>query len=568
MDYMDCMDDKISQARDDVQSIFLVKNNLDIVGDDRNKMFRWVYNDDDDDDEIFGQDNYAMDSPRSSSDLEQPRAVLRITTSHVPKDPEQGFLFGRDPTACDILLDYPFVSKKQFCIQADQRYNTIFLKNLSCSGTCVRLMKTGVSVRLMKSRLNLGDYESTEVDLGENNKFEIHRCYDPIRWMHYCARLRQLPALRQVTLAQIPEQISRPPRFYLRGPLLHEGTKAQLFTVYEKNSKQRLVMKVYHKPEHTGWQEAKILERLKHRNIVRFVAYKTSSHSPEELIMEYADGPTLEEVLDDDQPLRADEIQDILLQLLEAVAYMEDEGITHHNLKLSNVILAQRDPTTIKLVDFNEATDKTRINSYSSPTSSIVDRPDMFAVGLMAHELLLGQSPSSPAADLLNWLLCEDPARRPSAREAIGHVYFGSMATPDDAWTDSTTPAYESSIEPMLPEQTSLRTESTEAPVVHKLWRGYLRLEWNGKRIAYRPRQGSLNVTHLVAGTISRAQLRHYFKTHPKVAKTRVWWRHNVSGTFMSIDGDDILSLCEYFGLDVVAIRSFLAEVSSLPRIV
>jgi len=152
-------------------------------------------------------------------------------------------------------------------------------------------------------------------------------------------------------------------------------------------------------------REIEICRSLRHPNVGRvlehFTAFGTSF-----MVMEFCDGPTLDEVLRAAGPLGEDRVRRIAGQLAGGLAYVHRHGVCHRDVKPSNVILTGRDH--VKLVDFGlaKATTGGELTQqgcilgtprYMPPeqlSGQPVDRrADLFALGSVVYEMLAGKAP-------------------------------------------------------------------------------------------------------------------------------------------------------------------------------
>lgn len=107
-------------------------------------------------------------------------------------------------------------------------------------------------------------------------------------------------------------------------------------------------------------REAKAAGRLRHPNVVDVTDFgfaETSVGQVAYLVMEYLDGCTLGEILDEEQNLPVGWTIDILEQVCSAVQEAHDMGIIHRDLKPDNIWLEpnQRGGYTVKVLDFGIA---------------------------------------------------------------------------------------------------------------------------------------------------------------------------------------------------------------------
>lgn len=153
--------------------------------------------------------------------------------------------------------------------------------------------------------------------------------------------------------------------------------------------------------------ESKAIAILSHPNIVK--VYDVSfGERLQYIVMEYIDGITLKEYIDQQKDIKWKEAVHFTVQILRALQHAHDKGIVHRDIKPQNIMLLP--DGTIKVTDFgiarfsrNEvratsATDKA-IGSvhYISPEQArgeITDeKADIYSVGVMLYEMLTGRLP-------------------------------------------------------------------------------------------------------------------------------------------------------------------------------
>lgn len=181
-------------------------------------------------------------------------------------------------------------------------------------------------------------------------------------------------------------------------------------------------------------QEAKTIARLNHPNIVQVFdideVYQTIF-----IFMEYLDGQSLREVLTKKGRLTETEAIDYIRQILHGLAYAHEQGIIHRDIKPDNVFLLH--DGRIKILDFGlaaapgEEDPALEATIYYAPPEQIEGesedaRSDIYALGIMAFELLKGQRPF-PEDDLGRLLALHreheipDPSRSiPGLSKALG----------------------------------------------------------------------------------------------------------------------------------------------------
>src|SRR5215207_9333195 len=107
-------------------------------------------------------------------------------------------------------------------------------------------------------------------------------------------------------------------------------------------------------------REARAAGRLRHPNVVDVTDFgfdDTGQGRVAYLVMEYLDGCTLGEILEEEQNLPVGWTLDILEQVCSAVQEAHEQGIIHRDLKPDNIWLEpnQRGGYTVKVLDFGIA---------------------------------------------------------------------------------------------------------------------------------------------------------------------------------------------------------------------
>lgn len=152
--------------------------------------------------------------------------------------------------------------------------------------------------------------------------------------------------------------------------------------------------------------ECRLLAELAHPAIVRYIEHG-SHRGALFLAMEWLDGETLEERLAR-EPLGVVESIDLLRGVAAGLAAAHARAIVHRDVKPSNVMLVNGDPSRAKLLDFGIArlqvqpSPRTRTGTivgsvgYMAPeqargVSDVDVRADVFALGCVLFECLTGQ---------------------------------------------------------------------------------------------------------------------------------------------------------------------------------
>lgn len=151
--------------------------------------------------------------------------------------------------------------------------------------------------------------------------------------------------------------------------------------------------------------ESKAIAMLSHQNIVK--VYDVSfGDMIQYIVMEYIDGITLKEYIDQQGIIEWKDALHLTTQILKALQHAHECGIVHRDIKPQNIMLLQ--DGTIKVTDFGIArfSDKaTRTMTeqaigsvhYIAPEQARGDvtdgKTDIYSIGVMLYEMLTGKLP-------------------------------------------------------------------------------------------------------------------------------------------------------------------------------
>ena len=146
---------------------------------------------------------------------------------------------------------------------------------------------------------------------------------------------------------------------------------------------------------------ASLLKKIDHKNIVRTLGIKILNGYPC-VIQEYIPGYNLED-LALSHPITLNICLQILEDILNALQYMNDLGISHKDIKPSNILYdSQNSKTTLVDLDYsviNEKTHKKYLGTikYSAPEQVLQNytsiKSDCYSLGLVLCYLIIGQLP-------------------------------------------------------------------------------------------------------------------------------------------------------------------------------
>lgn len=149
--------------------------------------------------------------------------------------------------------------------------------------------------------------------------------------------------------------------------------------------------------------ETRLAGKLKHPFIVQIIE-AGSTEEFDYLVMEYVSGGTLKQHTTFDKLLSLDRVVDILFKVCNALDYAHKTGVLHRDIKPSNILLGT--DNSVKISDFGAAfltnSDLTQVDTvgtlpFMAPEHFRQSRPtmqsDVYAVGVMAYQLLTGMLP-------------------------------------------------------------------------------------------------------------------------------------------------------------------------------
>ncbi|HTQ08073.1 MAG TPA: serine/threonine-protein kinase [Polyangiaceae bacterium] len=183
-------------------------------------------------------------------------------------------------------------------------------------------------------------------------------------------------------------------------------------------------------------REARSAARIESEHVARVIEVGTLESGAPYMVMEYLDGTDLSRRVSEQGPLPVAEAVDYVLQACEAIAEAHALGIIHRDLKPANLFLTRRadGSTFVKVLDFGISKAAANTSSsapelsltktaavmgsplYMAPeqmrsTRQVDARTDIWAIGVILHELVSGKMPFEASAmpELCAMVLTEPP---------------------------------------------------------------------------------------------------------------------------------------------------------------
>jgi serine/threonine protein kinase len=161
-------------------------------------------------------------------------------------------------------------------------------------------------------------------------------------------------------------------------------------------------------------REAAVLAHLSHPNLVRVIDHFEEA-SKVYLVMDFVEGESLGDLIEQKGALPEDEVLDWADQLLDALAYCHSEGVIHRDIKPQNVLIRPDgramlvDFGLVKLWDPNDPQTRTAMRGLGTPEYAPPEQygtgpghtsacSDIYGLGATLYHALTGQAPM-PAGD-------------------------------------------------------------------------------------------------------------------------------------------------------------------------
>jgi serine/threonine-protein kinase len=256
-------------------------------------------------------------------------------------------------------------------------------------------------------------------------------------------------------------------KYEIRGQLA-AGGMGEVYLAYRTMLGDEVAVKVIRDvgPEPGVWRERFLREsrscaQLRHPHIVTILDFNADAAGQPYLVMEYLNGPSLNEELKVRERFDLTTVQHLLATVGSALHLAHTHGIVHRDLKPQNIV-SHRFPTgevVHKVIDFGLATLKTGADStrltqaheflgtvaYAAPeqfTGAAPDtKADQYSLGVIIYELLAGCRPIEGDGFMvlvdrhLNQTIVPLSERRPDLPRSVNAAVMRALSKrPEDRW--------------------------------------------------------------------------------------------------------------------------------------
>ncbi|CAI4216415.1 unnamed protein product [Parascedosporium putredinis] len=317
--------------------------------------------------------------------------VLKLSASM--KDPLMGFTFGRNPARCDMCFTndpYRRLSNIHFRIFINE-YGVVMLEDQSTNGTIVdgkllkskshnpaetkRMLNSGSRIKILMHEENM-DLEfmvrvpdsaaraSTGVTVtpgptGPPTSSPAGPGHEAHTTPRSARQIGHSPTNGALNHAVIPREWDGSDK-YNRVGIIGKGAFAVVYRVTSKidgspYAAKELDTRNFMKNgilDQKVENEMRIMQRIKHPNIVRYIEHFDWDNRLLIIVMEFISGGDLGKYINAYGPLPEDTVKSVASQLLDAFEYLHENNITHRDVKPDNILVSGVEPFEVKLTDF------------------------------------------------------------------------------------------------------------------------------------------------------------------------------------------------------------------------
>lgn len=193
--------------------------------------------------------------------------------------------------------------------------------------------------------------------------------------------------------------------------LVGQGQFGQVYCAIHRKTGRLVALKNLNRdrfPTHRFLRELRFLLSLDHPHIANCLALEQSAYG-RQLVLDYCEGGTLRDLLEQETPLTLAEILTLVTEVLEALEHAQHKSIVHCDIKPENILLTLTpEGWRAKVSDFgiarlsqelsHDQTGATGSPAYMAPERFYHQNSassDLYAMGVVLYEMLLGDRPFS-----------------------------------------------------------------------------------------------------------------------------------------------------------------------------
>lgn len=247
------------------------------------------------------------------------------------------------------------------------------------------------------------------VELGLLEPIEVERAWSEVGGLEGTCEdlIRVLQRRELLTNLQVDRILKGERTGYFYGHykilyLIGAGTFARVYRSVHRETGRVVAVKVLrrrHRSEPVQveqfMREARVGMDLRHPNIVAIHEVDPDPRNPY-MVMEFVEGQTLRELLRIRQKLDSKTALQLMRDVAMALSFAAGKGITHRDMKLSNVLITSQGKA--KLVDFGLAA-----LADTSNEAALADCPSARAIDYAALERGTGVRKDDPRSDIYFW---------------------------------------------------------------------------------------------------------------------------------------------------------------------
>mmetsp|Transcript_6636 Transcript_6636/g.17859 ORF Transcript_6636/g.17859 Transcript_6636/m.17859 type:complete len:307 (-) Transcript_6636:112-1032(-) len=195
---------------------------------------------------------------------------------------------------------------------------------------------------------------------------------------------------------------------------INSGAQGSVYTAYDRSRGCKVAVKIMKRASKSTHRELFAIQKLSHDSIAKVVDVFHCGESSV-LVMEHFSGGDLFEWLTGETFIDAESLYTVARHMLRALVYMHGCNMAHRDLKLENVVLAQKgDASTLHLIDFGFSISASRGELYSADYSGTLSyqppeqihklpfsplKGDMWSLGVLLYTLLFKRLPFGDSKD-------------------------------------------------------------------------------------------------------------------------------------------------------------------------